>query len=598
MESDVLRTAVRRLREVVLPPKTPDADLVGAVAARRDPAAFELIVRRHGPLVLGVCRRILRDPADADDAFQATFLVFLRKAGGLRHPDRLPGWLHQVAHRTARKLRALRVARGRREIELFDLPAGEVPAEVVWRELRPIFDAELDRLPDRLRLPAVLCLLEGQSKAEAARSLGWPEGTVAGRLQRARERLRARLVARGLTLSAGAFAAALLEGAGSAGVPDRVIASTIQSITTPATAVAARALADGVTQAMFLSKVKALAAAVLVVGVVGTGTGVILVPGTGPGVSVAGEPAKEGSVKDRAPRPETPAVTAQDPPPRSESDFLKEELLILKERLAWEEKTVATGFVSEAQARKTRLEVARAEAALAKAASPPVPDPRRAAMEEIIQKVEQIVRQTEEGVKKGIVPQQELHNAQLKLLEYKFKLIEITGPPADPRASAPAAPPPVRLEADIDHKKAELDRAEALAKQKVISQEEVRRLRIDLARLRAGAATAAGDFGGALKQREAVVAELDAQATAVRELVERKVASQSALPAIGVALAEARVEALRAGVRRQLAEIVAVREAEVKKTRVLHEAKAISAEELRQAERALAEAKARLAAER
>src|SRR4029079_9492590 len=105
------------------------------------------------------------------------------------------GWLHQVAHRVARKARALRLNRVRREGELFDVPAGESPAEVVWRELRPIFDAELDRLPDRLGLLAVLCLLEAHSKAEAAGALGWPEGTVSCRLQRARERLRGRLAA-------------------------------------------------------------------------------------------------------------------------------------------------------------------------------------------------------------------------------------------------------------------------------------------------------------------------------------------------------------------------------------------------------------------
>src|SRR5207302_5308262 len=128
------------------------------------------------------------------------------------------------------------------------------------------------------------------------------------------------------------------EGAGAAGVPDRLIASTLQGVTPPATAAGVVTLADGVTQAMFLSKVKALAAAMLVVGVVGTGTGVVLVPGTGPGVSVAGEPAKDGLAKDPAPRPEAPAVTAEDPPPRSEADLLKQELLLLKERLAQEEK--------------------------------------------------------------------------------------------------------------------------------------------------------------------------------------------------------------------------------------------------------------------
>ena len=108
MESQALRSAVRRLRHAVLsPPAGPDAELLRAFAGRRDGRAFETLVRRHGPMVLGVCRRVLRDPADADDAFQAVFLVLVRKAGSLRQPDRLAGWLHQVAHRTAKKLRAV-----------------------------------------------------------------------------------------------------------------------------------------------------------------------------------------------------------------------------------------------------------------------------------------------------------------------------------------------------------------------------------------------------------------------------------------------------------------------------------------------------------
>ena len=148
----------------------------------------------------------------------------------------------------------------------------------------------------------MLCLLEGHSKADAARTLGWPEGTLSCRLQRARERLRARLAARGLTLSAGALAAALFEGAGAAAVPDWLIESTLRGVWTPAAAARARALADGVTQAMFLTKVKMVAAAVLVVGVVGTGTGVAIVPGAGPGPVMGDEPAKDARQRP-LPRP-------------------------------------------------------------------------------------------------------------------------------------------------------------------------------------------------------------------------------------------------------------------------------------------------------
>jgi RNA polymerase sigma factor (sigma-70 family) len=312
MTPESLTGVVHRLRVAVDPaaPQRADADLVRAVARHRDPVAFADIVRRHGPMVLGTCRRVLRDHADADDAFQATFLVFLRRAASLRHPERLAGWLFQVAYRTSQKVRAVRLARRGREVELFDLPAGEPPAEFVWRELRPIFDAELARLPDKLRLPAVLCLLEGRSKRDAARTLGWPEGTIAGRLQQARELLRRRFAARGLTLSTGALAVALFEGAGAVAVPPALFASTIHGLAAGSASAGAAALADGVVHAMFVTKVKAITAAVLLTGIVGTGTGVVLTPGPGPGVALADGPVKE---KGPAPRDTTEPPLSNDP---------------------------------------------------------------------------------------------------------------------------------------------------------------------------------------------------------------------------------------------------------------------------------------------
>jgi RNA polymerase sigma factor (sigma-70 family) len=636
--------------------------LLRAFVMRRDAPAFEQIVRRHGPMVLGVCRRVLRDPADADDAFQATFLVLVRKAGSLRQPDRLAGWLHQVAHRIARKARALRMRRSRHEGELFDVPAGEAPAEFLWPELRPIFDTELDRLPDRLRLPAVLCLLEGHSKAEAARVLGWPEGTVSCRLQRAREKLRLRLAARGLTLSAGALAAALFEGAGSAAVPDRLIVLTIQGVTTAANAAAVRALADGATQAMFLAKVKTAAAAVLVVGATGTGTGVALIPGSGPGVAVASEPMKGSTVNQApsAPRTSAEPKAASTEPADLDRAVQRQELELLRDRLAFEERMVRKGFMTESQVKKTRLEVARAEAALAKAEPPMAPDPRRqameatvrkleeiveqtrqgvkkgviplqellnseatlarykfeqaalddrpatqpakvsaeqrTAMEAVIRKMEEIVARTEDGVKKGVIPQQELLNAQLKLLEFKFKLAELTGPtPGESRTA-----PPVRRgdAAAIADKLKELERAETLLKQHAISLEEIRRLRVGLNRLQAQAAAARGEYSEAARQLDAAVAEIEADAAAIRAGFERKTCPRSDLRAAEVSLAEARIEALRAHVRQQLATIVSAREVELREVRALYDSKAATSEEVQRAERALSEAKARLAAGR
>jgi RNA polymerase sigma factor (sigma-70 family) len=645
VESQALRSAVRRLREVVsAPPAGPDADLLRAFAKRRDAGAFEQIVRRHGPMVLGVCRRVLRDAADADDAFQATFLVLIRKAGSLRAPDRLAGWLHQVAHRVARKARVLRLNRARRQGELFDVPAGGSPAEILWRELRPIFDAELDRLPDRLRLPAVLCLLEGHSKADAARVLGWPVGTLSCRLQRARERLRARLAARGLTLSAGALAVALFEGAGSAAVPDRLIASTIQSLTTAASGAAARALADGVTQAMFFAKVKTVAAAVLVVGVVGTGTGVVLVPGGGPVQVVAGEPTQGGPAKappmnpsEKNATPDTSGREALEGElsrlrqqserlrplvekgtyPRAVWDDLqrnikmkeaelklfadksdraiqRQELELLKERLAFEYRMVMKGFMTESQLKKTRLEVERAEAELAKAEAPKAPDPRRAVLEDTVRTLEKLLDRTEAAFKQGTAGESEVLNARVRLNEAKLKLLELGDQP--PQAAAPAATR--EYAAVIAAKENELARAEMLRKESAISPEELRRLRIDLHRLKADAATSQGEFGLAAKEREAVAAELDAKANDMRTLVEEKAAPRAELRRIEVALAEARIEAFKTGVRQQLASIVAAREEELREVRALQESKSISVEEVRRAEQAVANARARLAAER
>ncbi|MBO0698674.1 MAG: sigma-70 family RNA polymerase sigma factor, partial [Zavarzinella sp.] len=576
-------------------------------ALRRDGAAFEAIVRRHGPMVLGVCSRVLRDPADAEDAFQATFLVLVRKARSLRQPDRLAGWLHQVAQRTSRKLRAARLARARREGELSDVPVGEPPAEFVWRELRPIFDQELGRLPDKLRLPAVLCFLEGHSKGEAARTLGWPEGTLAGRLQQAREKLRIRFAARGLTLSAGALAVALFEGVGSAAVGERVIALTLLAAATGpagATCAGAWALADGVSQAMFHTKAKAVAACVLAAGLVGTGTGVVLVPGAGPGEVVAGQTKDSPPrVTPSAPVGAPPAVEGQlrkpsaGPAKDPERAVLQRELDLLKERLDWEEQMVKKGFMAESQLTKAKREVQKAEAALAKFDAAKAPDPRRAILESAITYYEDVVQKTRDGVAKGIVPMGELVQAEFKLHEFKVRLLElpVNGPP-DPRARAVAAAERKAMIALKEHELAEAERNPL--RQRIVSAEEVAQLRIDLGRLKADAATAAGDYSDAIKLREAVVLELEGIAALTRTRVDRKTAPKSELRAVELAVAEAKAEALKAGVRRQLAEIVRIREEELTEAKRLFEAKTITTEEVRKVEQALNQAKLRLAEEK
>jgi RNA polymerase sigma factor (sigma-70 family) len=179
--------------------------------------AFGTLVERHGSMVLGVCRHVLHGHHDAEDAFQATFLVLARKAGSIRNGRVLAGWLHEVAHRIAIKARAS--AARRRTLERDGVamsPAAIEPNNqdeaAAWKELRPVLHAEVEMLPDRYRIPVILSYLEGKTNEEVAKLLRWPVGTVKGRLSRARDLLRRRLLRRGLALSAAFLMTALSHG--------------------------------------------------------------------------------------------------------------------------------------------------------------------------------------------------------------------------------------------------------------------------------------------------------------------------------------------------------------------------------------------------
>jgi RNA polymerase sigma factor (sigma-70 family) len=153
-------------------------------------------------MVLGVCRRVLGDHHAAEDAFQATFLVLVRRADSLARPDLVANWLYGVACRVARKARARAAAPAELPPQVVDMHPVEPETEAVWRDVRQVLDEEVQRLPEKYRLPVVLCYLEGQTNEQASRKLGWPLGTVAGRLSRARDLLRSRLTRRGLALTA------------------------------------------------------------------------------------------------------------------------------------------------------------------------------------------------------------------------------------------------------------------------------------------------------------------------------------------------------------------------------------------------------------
>jgi RNA polymerase sigma factor (sigma-70 family) len=257
-----------------------DAQLLERFLTQRNEAAFATLVRRHGPMVLGVCRRVLHDSQHAEDAFQATFLVLIRKAGSLHQPNLLASWLYGVAYRTARKARDQVARRRARERPVTEVALDPPVEDLVWGDLRSVLEEEVQRLPARYRVPVLLCYLQGQTNQAAARQLGVPEGTLKGRLMRARELLRARLTRRGLVLSAGALVAALTDNAAAA-VPPALAAATSQlgpliaaGQPVAAGAVAPRVLhlTQGVLRAMTVSKLKNVGiAALLALAVVLTG---------------------------------------------------------------------------------------------------------------------------------------------------------------------------------------------------------------------------------------------------------------------------------------------------------------------------------------
>jgi RNA polymerase sigma factor (sigma-70 family) len=205
-----------------------DSELLERFVRRRDEAAVAALVRRHGPMVWGVCRRIVRGYHDAEDAFQTTFLVLARKADSVWPREMLANWLYGVAHQTALNVRA--AAARRRALERQVEPMPEPTAEPsLWHELRPVLDQELSRLPDKYRVAIVLCDLEGRTRKDVARQLGLSEGTLSGHLTRGRSMLARRLTRQGILLSAGTLAAMLARQRAAACVPTLLISSTIEA---------------------------------------------------------------------------------------------------------------------------------------------------------------------------------------------------------------------------------------------------------------------------------------------------------------------------------------------------------------------------------
>ena len=283
MGSSSLASFIGRLRRLVEPRGggLDDAELLERFVRQRDEAAFEVLLWRYGPLVLSVCRRMLRREQDVEDAFQATFLTMVRKVGSIARREALAGWLHQVAYRVGLRARA-GIARGgiqdQEGIENAADPTGSGD-----NGLRELLDQEVQRLPRRYRIPLILCYLDGKTNEEAARLLACPPGTIASRLAWARQRMRTRLAARGLEAPA-TVTSVIVPAEMRAGSLPALVATALRTSRLVATGTLAGSgsvpvhvivWSKGVLRAMFLSKIQWAASFVLASVLIGTGGGIV-----------------------------------------------------------------------------------------------------------------------------------------------------------------------------------------------------------------------------------------------------------------------------------------------------------------------------------
>jgi RNA polymerase sigma factor (sigma-70 family) len=285
MQTRLIDSVIKHLHQAVLLPESSgpgDGELLGRFIDGRDETAFAMLVNRHGPMVWGVCRRLLHQH-DAEDAFQATFLVLACKAASIHSRGLVGNWLYGVAHQTALQTRRTSARRRAREVQVMVMPDAEAKQPDSWDDVQTLLDEELSRLPEIYRAVLVLCDLQGRTRKEVACLLGVPEGTVGGRLARARTMLAKRLTERGVALSGGAMAGVLAQQA-SAGVPKEVTDSTVEAAMLLSAGMGAipeavsskvAVLTEGVIKAMLFSKLRSAIAIGLILGLLATGTTVL-----------------------------------------------------------------------------------------------------------------------------------------------------------------------------------------------------------------------------------------------------------------------------------------------------------------------------------
>ena len=321
-----------------------DAHLLERYLANRDTDSFAAIIQRFGPMVWGVCRRQLAQHQDCEDAFQATFLVLVRKATGVSPRQMLGNWLHGVARQTALKARALAARRSNRECQVTHIPERETISPESRQDIRAVLDEELLRLPQCYRAVVLLCDLEGKTRMEAARQLGIPSGTVAGWLARARVLLAKRLTRRGVTFSVASLATPLVESEASAKPLPSVVSATINtaskciagSSTAGVGRLSVNTLTEGVLHSMFLSKLKAALALVLLAGIIGTGI---------TGIAIHATAGDEPKSKSKSPtKSSTSVADAEGAAPdlrdmKKEIDRLRAEVETIKKQLSSATKT-------------------------------------------------------------------------------------------------------------------------------------------------------------------------------------------------------------------------------------------------------------------